>query len=278
MEQTVELTVASSAVTHVGRVRRINEDAIFAHNPVFIVADGMGGHDSGNLASAIVVEEMGKLALQVPVDVAAVKTRLDVARERIFELDAIHANRQAGTTVSGVVIVDQDGLPYWLVVNLGDSRTYKLTDARLEQLSVDHSEVQEMVDAGRIARDQISHHPRRNVVTKALGGGARDDPDYWLIPIGESDRILICSDGLTSEVPDHEIAAALMVNADPADATKTLLRAALNGGGRDNISIVVVDAWGLGGDAPIEAMTVDELAAASEDTVPQAHRTPGGES
>jgi protein phosphatase len=270
------VSVSSAAVTHAGRIRRVNEDAIIAQAPVFIVADGMGGHDSGHLASAIVVEEMSKLAHVRSVDVEAVKTRLDIARERILEIGSVHAERSAGTTISGVVIVDQDGLPYWLVVNLGDSRTYRLTASRLEQVSVDHSEVQEMVDAGRIHRDQAPQYPRRNVVTKALGAGARDDPDYWLIPIVESDRILVCSDGLTGEVPDHEIAARLLANPEPGDAAGSLLRAALDGGGRDNISIIVVDAWGVMGDAPAEEMTVDEVGGSGlHDTVPQPRITAG---
>jgi protein phosphatase len=271
MQQTTpSVQVRSAASTHVGLVRKVNEDAVIAQLPVFVVADGMGGHDAGDLASAIVAEEMTKLARQDVIDLPALKVRLDIARERIGEIDVADTERAAGTTISGVVIVDQDGLPYWLVVNLGDSRTYKLTDTRLEQLSVDHSEVQELVDAGRILRDQVGKYPRRNVVTKALGAGAHDDPDYWLIPVVAGDRIMVCSDGLTSEVPDHEIAALLLANPEPEAAVAALMRAALEGGGRDNVSVIVVDAWEVCGEIPSEEMTVDDVDTDdAEDTVPQ---------
>jgi protein phosphatase len=269
--------VSAAALTHVGRVRRINEDSVIAERPVYIVADGMGGHDAGDLASAIVAEEMAKLARTERIDIAAVRRRLEMARERIAELWLGDVDRAAGTTVSGVVIVDQDGLPYWLVVNLGDSRTYKLTAARLEQLSIDHSEVQEMMDAGRILRDQATKYPRRNVVTKALGAGAHDEADFWLIPVVEADRILVCSDGLTTEVPDHEIATLLLAHPDPRQAAEALLQAALEAGGRDNISIIVVDAWDVVGEAPSHDMTVDQIADdPAENTIPQPRIQAGG--
>ncbi|MDR1426213.1 MAG: protein phosphatase 2C domain-containing protein [Bifidobacteriaceae bacterium] len=241
--QSLVVRVNSAALTHLGRVRTINEDAVMAGFPVFVVADGMGGHYAGDVASAIAAEEMGRLTELETVDLPAVQMRLDAARKRILDLEAAEAVREPGTTVSGVVIVDQGGVPHWLVLNLGDSRTYRLSNGRLEQLSVDHSEAEEMVAAGKLLRDQVRLYPRRNVLTKALGAGVFDNPDYRLIPVVESDRILVCTDGLTSEVGDPEIAACLLENPDPGSAAEALLRAAMASGGRDNISIIVLDAW-----------------------------------
>jgi protein phosphatase len=232
----------SAAITSAGKVRRVNEDSVIERYPAFVVADGMGGHDAGDVASGIVTEELAALELTGQGDVAAVKRRLAAAAHRIERLGSPGHKQAAGTTVSGVVVVMQNGEPYWLVVNLGDSRTYRMARGALEQLSVDHSEVQELVDLGRLSPAAARHHPRRNVVTRALGAGADGVPDYWLLPIEQGDRILVCSDGLTSEVSDTRIAAALAAHADPQRAAGTLMAAALAAGGRDNISVIVVDA------------------------------------
>jgi protein phosphatase len=269
-------TVKVGAFTDAGRRRPINEDSIIAQGSVFIVADGMGGHEAGDKASGIVAEEMSALATRADVDIDLVKATLDAARARILGLAAQDKRHAAGTTVSGVVVVNQNGLPYWLVVNLGDSRTYRLAGGHLEQLSIDHSEVQEMVDAGRISSGAARVHPRRNVVTRALGAGIVDHPDYWLLPIEEGDRILVCSDGLTSEVADDVIEAVLLANPDPHSGAAALLTAALESGGRDNVSVIVVDAWDVAGQG-IEEMTVDESVGGDDDTIPRAPALSGGQ-
>jgi protein phosphatase len=209
-------------------------------------------------------------------DVDQVKATLVAARERILELTAHDKRHAAGTTVSGVVMVDQNAVPYWLVVNLGDSRTYRLASGILEQLSVDHSEVQEMVDAGRITSGAARSHPRRNVVTRALGAGIVDNPDYWLLPVEDGDRILVCSDGLTGEVTDADIREMLLAHPDPQQAAEALVDAALASGGRDNVSVIVVDAWDVDSDATMH-MTIDEAAGDMEDTIPRAPIAAGGQ-
>ena len=118
------------------------------------------------------------------------------AQDRIRAIEAA-PGRGAGTTVTGVLVTELEGVPYWLVLNLGDSRTYRLSEGELEQISVDHSEVQELIDDGLLTAAEAVHHPRRNVVTRALGVGDGLYVDYWLIPIEEHDRMLVCSDGLT---------------------------------------------------------------------------------
>lgn len=237
---TVELSVASGAATDVGRVRQLNEDSFVAATPVFLVADGMGGHEAGEIASAEAVATLRSLIGRpavTPQDVYALVTE---ARERVVAIET-SPGRDAGTTLSGVVLTVQDGTPYWLVLNVGDSRTYRLAAGELEQISVDHSEIQELLDTGGITPEQVAGHPMRHVVTRALGAGGYSDADFWLIPVGPQDRVLICSDGLTGELTDEEIAQVLLAEPHPQAAAERLVRAAVLKGGHDNVTAVVVD-------------------------------------
>ena len=124
---------------------------------------------------------------------------------------------RAGTTLTGAVVVEQMGMPYWLVMNIGDSRTYRLSQGQFEQISVDHSEVQELVDAGQITAQQATVHPRRHVVTRALGTGDETEADFWLLPVEEGDRVLVCSDGLNAELTDPQILRILSSAGTPQD-------------------------------------------------------------
>jgi PPM family protein phosphatase len=232
------------AATHRGARRRLNEDSYLAGGSVFFVADGMGGHEAGEVASAAAVDSLRPLVAVEIVGVDDVRCRVRAAHDAVHGIETA-PGRGAGTTLTGVALTEQGGEPYWLVVNLGDSRTYRLTGGELEQVSVDHSEVQELVDAGRITRAQASTHPRRHVVTRALGGPDDPDADYWFLPVHAGDRLLVCSDGLTGELPDDRIALVLLLEADPQAAADRLVREALAAGGRDNITVVVVDASGL---------------------------------
>jgi protein phosphatase len=173
---------------------------------------------------------------------------------------------RAGTTLTGAVVVEQMGMPYWLVLNIGDSRTYRLSQGNFDRISVDHSEVQELVDAGEITPEQATVHPRRHVVTRALGTGDETEADYWLLPVEEGDRILICSDGLTGELTDDHIFRILSTVAHPQDAVDALIQAALRNGGRDNVTVIVVDAKNVMNDAGI-ATTAPRPAAAAEEEV-----------
>lgn len=271
------------AASDVGSVRTLNEDAYLARYPVFVVADGMGGHEAGERASAEAVAALARLADRTDVTARAVQECLEEAQHRVRGIPT-SPGRGAGTTVSGVVVVTEGGVPYWLVVNVGDSRTYRLAGGVLEQVSVDHSEVQEMVEAGALTVAEAGRHPRRHVVTRALGAGEEPDPDFWLLPVAQHDRVLLCTDGLTGEVPDDAIAAILLAQPAPQLAADLLVEAALVAGGRDNVTVVVVDAHDVGG-------TADEETTAprgrhpdgagdgcdNEDTVPRARpREQGG--
>ncbi|WP_425561527.1 PP2C family protein-serine/threonine phosphatase, partial [Microbacterium terrae] len=131
---------------------------------------------------------------------------------------------------------------YWLVINLGDSRTYRLSGGELEQVSVDHSVVQELVDSGQLDAAAAGRDSRRNVITRAIGGGSDAEPDYWLLPAERGDRLLICSDGLSSELDSPAIHAIVTAESDPGSAARRLVHEAMVCGGRDNITAIVVDA------------------------------------
>jgi PPM family protein phosphatase len=236
---TEQLELASGAITATGRVREHNEDSYVAAAPVFVVADGMGGHEAGERASNEAIGALRELVghKATPQDVLH---RVNEARARVGRIRS-GPGRDAGTTLSGVVVTHQSVDPYWVVINIGDSRTYRLADGRFEQISVDHSEVQEMLDSGDISGADAANHPMRHIVTKALGAGSWSDPDYWLLPIGPGDRMLVCSDGLTGELDDLTIATMLLAEPNPRVAAQKLVDAAVAAGGRDNVTVIVVD-------------------------------------
>ncbi|SDG43045.1 PP2C family protein-serine/threonine phosphatase [Microbacterium pygmaeum] len=235
------IVVAHGAATDAGLRRRVNEDSFLAAAPLFLVADGMGGHQAGEVASAAVIEEFARLAGLPALTIEDVQLSLRHARRRVAELP-LGDGAGAGTTLSGVVVASIEGEGYWLALNLGDSRTYRLSEDVLEQISVDHSVVQELIDSGELDEASAAIDTRRNVITRAIGGGSDAQADYWLIPADEGDRILICSDGLSGELDRAAIEAVLRAESDPQAAATRLVHEAMLRGGRDNITAIVVDA------------------------------------
>lgn len=231
--------VRHGAASDPGQVRSHNQDSYLTAEPVFIVADGMGGHVRGAAASAAVVAAFEPLAGRDWVATSALHDAVQRATADVVALADISG--APGSTLAGVGLTEQGGRPYWLVFNIGDSRVYLLRQADLEQISVDHSRVQELLEAG-VAPGDIN--VGRNVITRALGGGSGTVPslDQWLVPATTGDRVVICSDGLTSEVTDHLLLATLVNHPDPMDAARALVRTAVEAGGRDNVTVVVVDA------------------------------------
>lgn len=225
------------AATSVGRVRRVNEDSYLAVPPLFVVADGMGGHGSGDLASRIAIEEMSACIALRPLFAEAVLTALEHANQHIIEQGTVS---RMGTTAAGLAALETAGGDHLMIFNIGDSRVYRLAGAHFEQLTVDHSEVQEMVLAGVITREQARTHPRRNVITRALGSDSGRLADHWLLPAVGGDRYLICSDGLSSELPDGVI-ASLLGAGSPQQAAEALVAGANDAGGRDNVTVIVID-------------------------------------
>jgi protein phosphatase len=228
--------VSVGSATHCGHHRRVNEDSLLVLPHVYVVADGMGGHAAGDEASAILVEEMRRLA-EGAVEAGDVSEVLEQANVRVRAL----ADGGAGTTVTAAIGVVDDGAPYWLVANLGDSRTYRLSEGRLEQVSVDHSVVQELLDRGVLDAAGAKRHPQRHVITRAVGSPDTLRPDYWLLPALDGNRLVLCSDGLTGEVDDDLIETTLLQHADPQQAADALVALALDNGGHDNVTVVVID-------------------------------------
>jgi serine/threonine protein phosphatase PrpC len=223
--------------TSVGRVRRVNEDSYLAVPPIYAVADGMGGHGSGDVASRLAVEVLARCVELRPLFTEAVLTSLEEANQVIIGRG--DANRM-GTTITGLAGLETAGADHLMVFNVGDSRVYRLAADHIEQLTVDHSEVQELVLAGVLTREQARTHPRRNIVTRALGTDSSLLADHWLLPVVGGDRFLICSDGLFGELPDEVILPLLTVGS-ARHAAEALVAAANDAGGHDNVTAVVVD-------------------------------------
>ena len=238
------------AATDVGLLRETNEDAYLVAPPVFVVADGMGGHENGDVACRIVVEEFAQLAedgFDPTRGRDAVAATLESSQRRITDYAAPGPGprRTPGTTVVAALLVEEDGDPAWLLANLGDSRIYAVTGGRLRQVSTDHSVVQELVDSGEITAEEAQDHPERHVITRALGGPRLEPADYFLVPAGDVQRLLLCTDGISGLVDDEQIEAVLTRTTDPRDAADALVAAALAAGGDDNATAVVVDVVGL---------------------------------
>jgi protein phosphatase len=239
--------------TDVGLVREVNEDSLLADPPVFVVADGMGGHDGGEIASRIVVEEFAGLAadgFDAHHGTEAVLTTLGSCRRRLREYAATHRGSDGGpwlggTTAVVALVVEEDDGPAWLLTNLGDSRIYRFSRGELVRVSTDHSVVQELVDAQQITEEEALVHPERHLITRALGGPDPLEPDFFSWTLADAERIMLCSDGVTDLVRDHELAELLRRHPDPGQAADRVVAAALSAGGTDNATAVVVDVVGL---------------------------------
>lgn len=248
-----------AAVTDVGSVRAVNEDSLLADPPVFVVADGMGGHEAGDVASRLVIEEFSGLLGHGPLDRRQASLALELANWAIIHHGELNVELQGmGTTAVGLMLVEHGDRASWLLFNVGDSRAYRLADGVLEQQSVDHSYVQELVDHGQITRAAARDHPQRNVVTRALGVDGTVDVDQWLRSPTVGERWLLCSDGLSGEVDDDEITDVLRSEQSAEGAAYCLLGRALDAGGHDNVSVIVID-----------VLSVEEAPELDEDTAPR---------
>jgi serine/threonine protein phosphatase PrpC len=233
-----ELALEVSARSDRGLVRVLNEDSYLAVPPVFLVADGMGGHAFGDQASQAIARTLEDrlVADRLP----TVESVLAAVHDADRIVHGIGADDVAGSTLAGIALVsDEDDSPRWMAFNVGDSRIYRY-DGELRQLTVDHSAVQELLDDGSIGPEEAASHPERNVITRAIGIG-ESKPDVWIMPFGADECFLICSDGLTKEVSDAQIADILALSEGEAHAD-VLVDAALASGGIDNVTAVVVHA------------------------------------
>ncbi|GAA1343369.1 PP2C family protein-serine/threonine phosphatase [Saccharothrix algeriensis] len=234
--------VRTGAASDIGLVRESNEDSLLVGSAVFAVADGMGGHAAGEVASAMAVEHLRALDGRDDLRPDDIRDALAAANTAIRAAGQADPERTGmGSTVTGLALVAQAGSPHWVVFNLGDSRVYRYAGGVLELLTADHSEAAELVAAGRLTPEQARTSPFRNVITRALGVHHGVDPDHLVIPAVAGERFLLCSDGLNGELDDDRIAAVLRATPDPGAAAEELVRQAVAAGGRDNVTVVVVD-------------------------------------
>lgn len=236
------LNVVSGHRSDVGKVRHHNEDSLLAGRRVWAVADGMGGHAAGDIASALVIEGLRPLDRRDtlrPVDLVAA---VHAANERVLAHGEAHPLvRGLGSTVTGIALVDVAGASQWAIFNVGDSRVYRVHEGVLTRATVDHSEAEELVIEGVITPEQARTHRSRNIVTRSLGQPETPQVDLWLLPATPGERFVVCSDGLNSEVSDDVIRDIAVATRDAQDAAATLVEAALLAGGRDNVTAIVVD-------------------------------------
>jgi protein phosphatase len=232
------LAVRCGCATDVGRLRSENQDSMYAGDGLYLVADGMGGQPAGDVASKLAIAELSTLSEQPPITVPALQEGIRRANDRLLaEGRQDPARYGMGTTLTGLALVDGGR---WAVLNIGDSRVYRYADGQLAQLTVDHSAVQQLVDAGLLDARAALRHPRRNVVTRSLGTQPPPVPDVELRDPVPGERFVVCSDGLTNELSDTEIGLLLADCDDPQQAAEQLVERAVRAGGRDNVTVIVV--------------------------------------
>ena len=230
----------------IGKCREINQDYIFvSEEPIgnlpnlFLVADGMGGHKAGDLASeytvAKVQEAVSKSMQTIPYQI--LKGAFQYANQKLLE-KAGESDSYTGMGTTLVAATVKDDAVY--VVNVGDSRLYKIGD-KIEQITEDHSLVEEMVRMGEISKEQARNHPDKNIITKAMGVSDTVEPDYFDTDLQKGECLLMCSDGLTNMVSDRQIKEIVELRTDLESCAKELIRAANQNGGRDNIAVVLIE-------------------------------------
>jgi serine/threonine protein phosphatase PrpC len=251
-------TLRAAGATDAGRVRRSNQDQVLITDTLYAVADGMGGHVAGEVASLTAVEGLRAMF-------EATRANRDAARERdggegglptaedlrqavrgansaVYERSAASEElRGMGTTLTAVALVEADGEERLAVANVGDSRAYVFAQGELTQLTEDHSVPEELVRQGQLDPDEVENHPQRHILTRALGITPDIEVDLWEILPYTGDRLLLCSDGLCRELTDDQIAAVLRRLDGPTEVANELVSRARASGGADNISVVVID-------------------------------------
>jgi protein phosphatase len=234
----------SASCSHVGLVRQINEDSCLAlpERGLWVVADGMGGHALGDFASRLVIDALDTLPPSDGLEkrVAEAREQLQTVNRQLRAEAAIRNVHIIGSTVVVLLAEHRRCTCLWA----GDSRIYLYRDGRLRQLTRDHSQVEELVSMGSISSEEALHHPARNLITRAVGAADLLELDEQTIEVEDGDIFLLCSDGLSNEVNEQDMRNALLLG-DCRLASEALIDMALQGGGRDNISVVVAHAEDL---------------------------------
>lgn len=239
--------IKTFSITDIGKKRKLNQDYVYTSEmPVgplpnlFLVADGMGGHNAGDYASKCAIETIVSEVEQSQGNgpIAVLEKAIHVANDVVrAKAEGDEALKGMGTTVVAATIED-DRL---CVANVGDSRLYIINNREIRQITRDHSLVEEMVRMGGIKREQARSHPDKNIITRAIGAQADLDVDFFKVRLEKDDVILMCSDGLTNMIEDEEIRMILRGQRDLVEKAESLVNAANNNGGKDNIAVVLID-------------------------------------
>jgi protein phosphatase len=241
-------TLRAGSATDVGLVRASNQDQALMASPLFAVADGMGGHAAGEVASEVACQALQEAFAAGPRTPGALAEAAREANRAVFDRAQTDRSMHGmGTTLVAVALITNDGHGALAVAHVGDSRLYLLRGGEIRQVTNDHSLVAELVAEGQIAAEEAERHPQRHVLSRALGVYPDVEVDLTVLDPCDGDRYLLCSDGLSREVSDHRIASVLRRLADPDEAARALVEEAKAKGGADNITVVVVD---VAGDRP----------------------------
>ena len=226
--------------TDIGCLRDHNEDSLVVTPPLFAVADGMGGHAAGEVASEIAVRVLSELAPEHP-DVEALGRAIEEANRAVIQAAREGRGRQGMGTTMTAAMLEGERL---VIAQVGDSRAYLLHQGKLQQLTRDHSLMADMIEAGQLTPEEARTHPQRSVITRALGSDAHLHPDIYEINVETGDRLLICSDGLSGMIFDDQIENTLRSVQDPQRCASQLVNEAIAAGGHDNVTVIVADVTG----------------------------------
>ena len=229
--------ISWGARSDVGLVRSHNEDSFLIRTPCFAVCDGMGGHAAGEVASSIAVETIGEKA-PATADDTLLGAAIEAANQAVIKGAEEGRGKPGMGCTASAALIDGNRMA---IAHVGDSRIYLLHAGTLVRVTRDHSYVEELVDAGQITADEARVHPSRSIITRALGSDPDMYADHFSIEVSNGDRVILCSDGLSSMVPDSEIESLAVSSATPQQAADNLVSAALTAGGADNITVIVVD-------------------------------------
>jgi PPM family protein phosphatase len=253
--------VEQAGLTDVGRQRTANEDSLVVQPPLFAVADGMGGAKAGEVASAVAVEAVERARDSDEPAEAQLASIVRDANRRIYDLAVADESRRGMGTTLTLAKVHGDEVS---LAHVGDSRAYRMRDGELTQLTRDHSLVAELERSGQITAEAAEHHPQRSIITRALGPEPDVEVDTYTLAGRDGDLFLICSDGLTSMISDDEVASILTSAKSLDEAANTLVLAANQSGGKDNITVIL---FGLGEADPAAAPSELQPAPADDDTI-----------
>lgn len=227
--------------TDVGCLRDHNEDSLVVAPPLFAIADGMGGHAAGEVASEIAVDVLSKHAPRHP-DAEALGRAVEEANRAIIQAAQEGRGREGMGTTMTAALLEGERL---VIAQVGDSRAYLLHQGKLQQITRDHSLMADMIEAGQLTPEEARIHPNRSVITRALGSDPFVQPDLYEINVETGDRLLVCSDGLSSMIRDNKIESTLARIRDPQRCASQLVNEAISAGGHDNVTVIVVDVAGF---------------------------------